>query len=313
MASVAAPRFSHQVPESIEERDALMRAWAGRCGPEVDYWLAVQPFAAGGFEAVITHREDELSVATLPWDIGPFSEVPAMKRLRSAPDGERDENSLESSRRRTKRMIRWQCKNIGADHLVTFTTRELSNTPGKLWSMWQRLVKAYRQATGDDLPYVAVPEPHPSNPDHWHLHVATHGFFKLKIARALWWSICGGRGTGNVQVEYIKVRQGGWVAAKVASYISKYVTKALISSERFNKKRYSVARSILEKRHHVKLEAKTLGEAFSEACRRFGIRIPGFLQLKGSLFIFPGDDGVWFQVPPSNQAGGFEVWDDPPF
>ena len=312
MASVAALRLSHQVPASVEARDEYMRAWAGQYGPDVDLYLAVQPFAAGGFEGVIRFREDPGSVPRMPWDVGPFNDVPVTPRRRRAPEGARDENSLESSRRRTKRLIRWHCKNIGADHLITFTTRELSNTPGDLWVKWQRLVKAYRKATGEDLPYVAVPEPHPSNPDHWHLHIATHGHFKLNVARGLWWSICGGRGMGNVQVEYIKVRQGGWVAAKVASYISKYVTKALISSERFNKKRYSVAKSILAKRHHVKLEASTVGEAFSEACRRFGIRLPAFMALKGCLFVFPGNDGVWFQVPPSESCA-YQVWDDPPF
>jgi len=118
---------------------------------------------------------------------------------------------------------------------------------------------------------------------------------------------------GNVQAQYIKVRQGGWVAAKVASYISKYVTKALISSERFNKKRYSVAKSALDKCDHIKLQARTIGEAFADACRRFGVRIRGLTELEGSIFVFPGNDGIWFQVPPSNQTGGYQVWDDPPF
>ena len=120
-----------------------MRAWAGHCGPEVDLWLSVQPFEAGGFEAVIKFRENTDSVPRMPWDVAPFDEVPLTRRRRSAPEGERNENSLESSRRRTKRLTRWQCKNIGADHLITFTTRELSNTPGDLWVKWQRLVKGY--------------------------------------------------------------------------------------------------------------------------------------------------------------------------
>lgn len=312
MGSVSPGWASLQAPRSVKERDELLATMDGNFGPEVNPWVAVQPFEAGGFEGVIRFREDPSSVPRMPWDPGPYAEVPLTLKRRRAPEGERNENSIESSRRRTKRLIRWQCKNIGADHLITFTTRELSNTPGDLWVKWQRLVKGYRHATGEDLPYVAVPEPHPSNPDHWHLHVATHGFFKLNIARGLWWSICGGRGMGNVQVEYIKVRQGGWKAAKVASYVSKYVTKALISSERFNKKRYSVAKSMLAKRHHMKLEAKTIGEAFEEVCRRFGIRLTGLLAEKGCLFVFPGGDGVWFQVPP-NECCTYEVWDDPPF
>ena len=122
-------------------------------------------------EGVITFREDPASVPRMSWDVGPFNEVPVPPRRRRAPEGERDENSLDSSRRRTKRLVRWHCKNIGTDHLITFTTRELSDTPGDLRGKWQRFVKAYREATGEDLPYVAVPEPHPSNPDHWPLHL----------------------------------------------------------------------------------------------------------------------------------------------
>ena len=105
---------------------------------------------------------------------------------------------------------------------------------------------------------------------------------------------------------------GAWKTPTVASYVSKYVAKALISSERFNKERYSVAKSILAKRHHIKLKAKTIGEAFEVVCRRFGIRLTGLLAEKGCLFVFRWNDGVWFQVPP-NENCTYQVWDDPPF
>lgn len=117
---------------------------------------------------------------------------------------------------------------------------------------------------------------------------------------------------GDVQADYLKVRQGNWRAHKVACYLSKYVTKMLISSERFNKRRYSVAKSVLAERQHLKLEAGNLTEAFSEVCRRFGIRVSGLLAQRGCLFFFPGDDGLWFQVPPAKYQL-FKICEDPPF
>ncbi|MBE0624772.1 MAG: hypothetical protein IH606_08175 [Burkholderiales bacterium] len=310
MAIVATSGRVYQAPGTVEERDRILDEVAYTCGPQLVYDLAVQPFAAGGFEGVVYLHSDKSKMAVLPWDL-PEIEQDRYPRQRSEP-AERDENSIEVSRRRTKRMIRWHCKNIGVDHLLTFTTRELSNTPGDLWVKWQRFIKAYRKATGEELPCVTLPEPHPTNPDHWHLHVATRGYFNLEVARPIWWKVCGGRGEGNVQVEYLKVREGGWKAHKIACYISKYVTKALITSDRFNKKRYSVSKSVLVKRGRTRLNAENIAEALKEVAERFGINLLGLRTLNGCLFEFPDGTGFWFQIPPS-ETHPHQIWNDPPF
>jgi len=307
---IAVARRVYEAPQSVQERDWILDEVGDGCGPALVYDLVVQPFEAGGFEGVVSLRQDASKMPVLPWDLRDIDEDRFPLR-REEPE-ERDENCIEVSRRRTKKMIRWHCKNIGVDHLLTFTTRELSNTPGELWVKWQRFIKAYRNATGEDLACVTLPEPHPSNPDHWHLHVATRGFFNLEVARPIWWKVCGGRGEGNVQVEYLKVREGGWKAHKIACYISKYVTKALITSDRFNKKRYSVSKSVLAKRGRTRLKAEDIAEALKEVAERFGINVAGFLALKGCLFEFPDGTGFWFQIPPS-ETHLHQVWNDPPF
>ena len=108
------------------------------------------------------------------------------------------------------------------------------------------------------------------------------------------------------------MREGGWKAHKIACYVSKYITKALITSDRFNKKRYSVSQSRLEKRGYTKLTAQNLGDALAETARRFGFKVSGFLTLKGCFFSFPDDTGFWFQIPPAS-THVYQVWDDPPF
>lgn len=98
---------------------------------------------------------------------------------------------------RVKKTLRHAVKQIAADHLLTLTTREEKNTPESLARMWKAFARNYRHVTGELFLYVAIPERHPSNPDHWHLHVANTGQLKLHQARQIWWACSGGRGHGK--------------------------------------------------------------------------------------------------------------------
>lgn len=236
------------------------------------------------------------------------------------PVDKRDERDMLRAVARAKKTIRHATKTIGATHLMTLTTREEENSPESLASKWKRFARAYRKFTGETFPYVAVPERHPSNPKHWHLHVGVRGFVKVKVARGIWWACCGGRGMGNIDVKFIKVGthpdgtpKGPLVKAeKIARYISKYITKDLIFSHRPDKKRYWRSEFDLPEARRYWLKARPgggdegLNHALAEFMERFGLTQHGL-----SLFIFPDGSGFWCSYNPHASLMG--TAQPPPF
>src|SRR6185503_7393464 len=89
-------------------------------------------------------------------------------RVRGAATPEDREKNVLRARHRAKRRVRHACKEIGADRLLTLTTREQSNTPESMLKRWQHWLRLVERATGRPFHYVAVLEPHPSNPAHLH-------------------------------------------------------------------------------------------------------------------------------------------------
>jgi hypothetical protein len=266
---------------------------------EREHFLAtVHGFDAGGFEATIRC----LDVQAL---------VDARMRPRGyrKPVAERSERDVLRAVARAKKMLRHGVKRLGCDHLLTLTTREAENTPESLAQKWKAFVRRYRDYSKDEFPYVSIPERHPSNPKHWHLHVAIRGRLKLKIARQIWWAVCGGRGLGNVDVRYIKVGvnpvtgapKGPLVRAeKIARYISRYMTKDPIFAHRPDKKRYWRSEFDLPevRRYWLKTRpsqgADSLHLALQEFPDRFGLTGGEGL----SLFVFPDGSGVWINFNP---------------
>ena len=288
------------------------------------YLTTVHGFDTGGFEA---------SVRCV--DAQKMYEAAMRPRGARKPVKERSETDMLRSARRSKTNVRRAVKQIGCTHLLTMTTRENENTPEALNEKLKKFARNYRRGTGDRFDYVAVPERHPSNPKHWHLHVAITGWLKLNLARQIWWSCCGGRGMGNLDVKHIKVpahpsgaAQGPLVRAeKIARYISKYMSKDLIFAHRPDKKRYwrsefklpEARRMWLETRppsdscavpEPGNLNAGSLSDAFTELRTRLG----GFAVSRCSFFFFPDGTGFWFSYNPDASSGkyfGDEV--APPF
>jgi hypothetical protein len=183
------------------------------------------------------------------------------------------------------------------------------------------------RAIGENLLYVAVPEQHPTNPDHLHLHLAINTWLNVNVIRKCWHAALTARGTppagyacsqssvdysgknspGNVDIQYIKVRGGKCAqTVKVARYISKYITKG--DFERFNKKRYWSTKGVkvLDARR-VWLKSMSLGEAITESYRELGFfgrsgngmdffGSGAFEALKNNCFA--SSDGMlfWFQI-----------------
>ena len=264
----------------------------------VHYQATVYGFEAGGFEATV--REVDLQR---------MADAKLRPRGRRKPVEDRDEKDMLRAAARAKKTVRHAVKTIGATHLMTLTTREEENTPESLAFKLKSFIRSYRSFAKEDFPYVAVPERHPSNPKHWHLHVAVRGFVKIKIARQIWWRCCGGRGMGNVDVKFIKVSahkdgtpKGPLVKAeRIARYISKYMSKDLIFAHRPDKKRYWRSEFDLPEARRYWLKARpgggddSLNGALGEFMDRFGIAPSGL-----SLFMFPDSTGFWISYNPHN-------------
>jgi hypothetical protein len=276
-------------------------------GPGVDqsYMLKVQPFAKGGYEATI--RMVDLERIHNAMDRA----APVGKR--EAPEQIDYENALKAGAR-AKRRVRLLVKNMMASHLVTFTKRETEETgywTDTQWAAaWDRFRRNLVRAIGD-FPYVAILEKHQKG--NYHLHVAWCGRVNVKLVRGLWLSILGGKGTGNIDAKLIRVPQGGDRAARIARYISKYVTKTFEEENRFNKKRYWNSRQTLEDARRYILKAATLDDAIAEMAKFLGLDWAKFMVMDSrgfrpeNIFAFPSGDGVWLSYIPEIHGG------DPPF
>jgi hypothetical protein len=298
------------------------------------YRLKVQPFSSGGYEAVVKLVDVE-QVARLKES----QELGILKKPRTERPPEEREESILSSKRRAKQTVRYKCKEMGANRLLTLTTRE-TLPDDVLLQCFQKFLYLVHRAIGEKLLYVAVPEQHPTNPDHLHLHIAVNTFLNVNIIRKCWHAAlvarlparedgqpdvqggmpdCSGSNSpGNVDIQYIKVRGGKCAqTVKVARYISKYITKG--DFERFNKKRYWSTKGVkvLDARR-LWLKSMSLGEAITESYRELGFfghsgdgmeffGSGAFEALKNNSFA--SSDGMlfWFQIT------GDSVEFSPPF
>jgi hypothetical protein len=255
--------------------------------------LKIQPFKNGGFEGSV--RWVDLQ------NIADMQTIPRRLGKRTQPE-ERSRQSLERARIRASQKVRYHAKNIQANRLLTLSKRETEetgfSTPDEWQQYWARFCRVYKKYF-PDLPFmfVAVLEQH-KNSEHFHLHVATYSKQKmpLEIMRRIWWDVCGGRGMGNVDIRYIR-QQGHQGTARIARYISKYISKGFDAIERFNKKRYWVSDHDLPEARRILLRARTTGEAITEVFERTN-GVINFDQRGGGFFIFPDQSGFWFSVHP---------------
>lgn len=239
------------------------------------------------------------------------------RRLPPEPGTSRDPESIERAQRRAKSQIRRLTTELAPNHFTTFTTRETGPdyfTPSQWSEMWGRFVALMRQA-GHDFEYVCVLERHPKNPAHLHLHVAWRGHAHYRIMRRLWHIAVlrqkgvsasatqyGDQSPGNIQDQPIKAPRGSFKQVrKIARYISKYITKDLISE--FNKKRYWVSKGVdLQAAKVFWLSALNQGDAIREALSMYGEwdhRIGEHGACPHPLFR-PSDRVAWICVDPDS-------------
>jgi hypothetical protein len=227
------------------------------------------------------------------------------------PDRLQDTESVERSQRRAKTKVRLLVTELAPNSFITFTTRKLYPLD-HLARIWETFCSRARLCD-PAFQYVAVPEPHPSNPDHYHLHVAARSTIARATLRRLWHialeafegrrvtaTLRGSEAPGNIDEQPIKGRDTLKRIRKIARYISKYITKDLI--ERFNRKRYWPSKGInLAGAQVFWLTATDQGAAIREACVMFGAWDGIAPSFKAFL---PSERVFWMP---------FDVQHDPPF
>lgn len=300
-----------------------------------NYVAKIQPFKAGGWE--LTCRSLDLT------KIGRAMEANRRTGKREKPEAIDPLNQVKAAQR-AKRKVRLLTKNMGATHLVTLNRQEGPNTSrwkesdwanwenggregwelehGAFWNpedwskAWDRLRRLLVKVKGE-FPYVAVLERHKKGNYHMHIAWAEAPGRKVNIGlvRGCWWSVLGGRGLGNVDVQFIKVRAGLERADRVAKYISKYTTKHFEDDGRFNKKRYWASRQDIEPARRYVLNASRIGRAHKEIERMFGFdTLADYRSAMGSkheledMFFFPDGSGFWMAFIPGKHGTV-----DPPF
>lgn len=222
--------------------------------------------------------------------------------------------SIERAGRRAKIQARKLATELAPTALVTFTTRRVYPVQ-KLLLAWQRFTRSLT-AAGVDFEYLAVPERHPSNPAHLHIHAAYRGRANIDLLRRLWHialeaiegrivkkTLRGPDAPGNIDVKPVAAQSGYKRMRKIARYIAKYITKDVIVE--FNKRRYWPSKGIkLTPAAIVWLKSLTMAEALRE-----GLAMMGQIGPDGGTCqkVFnPSDRIAWFAVDP-------EKTPEPPF
>lgn len=214
--------------------------------------------------------------------------------------------SIERAGRRAKIQARKLATELAPTALVTFTTRRIYSVKVLLVA-WQRFTRSL-SAAGVEFEYLAVPERHPSNPEHLHIHAAYRGRANIDLLRRLWHialeaiegrtvkkTLRGPDAPGNIDVKRVAAQSGYKRMRKIAKYIAKYITKDVIVQ--FNKKRYWPSKGIkLQPVAIVWLKSLTMPQALHE-----GLLLMGLINPDGQpcQHVFnPSDRIAWLAVDP---------------
>jgi hypothetical protein len=148
-----------------------------------------------------------------------------------------DAANLDRSVRRSRAQVRRKCMAGGLDYLLTLTYRENMQEPDQAWRDFKQFLRGVRAHFGQ-IQYVAVIEFQKRGA--CHIHCAVKGFQQVRVLRALWLAVVG---EGNIDVRAPKQRgKTLWQLPKLASYISKYITKSCTDLD--GRQRYRVSQNI---------------------------------------------------------------------
>lgn len=206
-------------------------------------WYRVKAYDLGNgqLEAVASRGLEWTELEWAPQVMEDFLEARARHLAETAI--ERARLHAERSAQRAKKRVRLLCKAMGTDSLLTLTYRALMTDLGRC----KAHVKEFNRRLKRHLPgfqFVAGFERQKRGA--WHVHIATSGipqFFweknaagvpcKVKsydLLRRIWRSVVGELG-GNADLSRRKAR--GSSVAKIAAYISKYITKEFAEGDKW--------------------------------------------------------------------------------
>lgn len=271
--------------------------------------LKVRPFTLLPPEFTVqkVSFERDLEAATRAYENGVSNCFSRRRGARVLTERSKDPESIERSQRRAKTQVRLLTNELAPTALVTFTTREVISIE-KLLQVWQHFTRLLR-SSGMEFKAIAVPERHPTNPEHFHLHAAYRGQTHFKTLRRLWHislealhgrrvtkTLYGAESPGNIDVQVIKGAQGFKRCRKIAKYISKYITKDLVAE--FNRRRYWPSKGIsLQDAKIYWLDALSSTEAIREACMMLG-EWNYQTESPAQKMFCPSDRVAWFAVDP---------------
>lgn len=151
---------------------------------------------------------------------------------------EMDTETLLKSQRRAKKIIRQKILTFQADTLLTLTYRENQSDLKLAWKHFNKFNRLMKWRYKEKWQYVAIPEFQKRGAVHFHL--AVKGRYHYNTVRKLWKQAI--EGEGNVDFQRPTRKNGSATKSpkKIASYLSKYLTKQ--ETVEFNKRRYSSSR-----------------------------------------------------------------------
>lgn len=221
-----------------------------------------------------------------------------LREMRKAERGEAEDRakSIDTSCRRSRKMVRLKLKAIRADHLMTLTYRENMQDRDRAQRDFQEFVRRVRKLTSNGIrrfKYVMVIEHQTRGAIHFHIGV--HGWQNVDIVRAIWYEIVG-RAQGSINVRGPKSKGDDRIAGvhQLAQYLSKYITKDAEGSE-LDKKRYWASKGIeVPERETVDVRwADTVEGAFQDVFHS----ICGTHNVQGmSVYFSAGRDCFWIST-----------------
>ncbi len=170
--------------------------------------------------------------------------IPKPKAKRG--ESEDKEKSLKSAAQRSSRRVRELAKTGKLDHMMTLTYRGVMDDRDRAARDWKAFIRRVRKDVrlvkdGDPFHFVAVLEFHESGGIH--IHAGVHGYRDADCLREHWYAVVG-KGEGNVDMQgpNSKGRKRIKGVHKLASYLSKYITKG--KTHKLNERRYWASKGI---------------------------------------------------------------------
>lgn len=211
---------------------------------------------------------------------------------------EKAADSLARSVRRARQQVRFHCKMLGVDHLLTLTYRENMEDVERLERDWKAFVRLVRKVK-PNWQYVACREKQDRGA--YHLHVAVVGRQDINLLRRSWYKVLGGTGDergedtpGQIDVRGPSKRWGkvtaDWKASKLAGYMTKYLHKAFEEIDSKASKRYWSSRGI-EKPEVVKVWLAS--SSFVDAVTDTHTIFRNFAPRTVSLWASEGYECIW--------------------